>query len=82
MTFNYLKSLSKSTLNNFLKKNMKMSLKKRYKLEPKMTKEMKVCNLHEWAVLLETLVEKGVEFIYFDEFMNFTRHFACSSLSK
>ena len=80
--FGNLNSISMSTLNSFLKKRLKMNFKKRYRLEPRMTKNIKVRSLCQWAALLQALDEIGTELIYFDEFTISSRNFSCRSWSR
>ena len=80
--FGNLNSLSISTLNSFLKKRLNMNFKKRYRLEPRMTKNVKVRSLCQLAALLQALDETGIGLIYFDEFTISSRHFSCRSWSK
>ena len=80
--FSDIKSWSITTINNFLKNDLKLSFKKRYYLEPKMFKPENVTNLWQWAMLLHMLDNDGLEIIYFDEFSVSARHLNWKGWSK
>ena len=63
-----LTAYSNQTMRRNLKKDLRMSFKKIYRIAPKVTQSTNIRNLCECAMLLHSIESSGIELIYFDEF--------------
>ena len=60
--------LSESTINRFLHSQLQMSYKKQSKINSKVMTPSGVAEVTKWAAVIKTLIDRGDEVLFIDEF--------------